>query len=142
MALGERLLYNYLDTGTTVMTGIVKGATTGGPTLMMSMVKTGSLSALVALDAETDTITLQAFWEVSNDGVTFVPIVPLNNAANVVWATGTAGADATVTKVLPAPESIYGWRYARVSVMNLVANGLIADTYEIGYCFEKDDLLA
>jgi hypothetical protein len=142
MALGERLSYNYLATGDTVMTGIVKGTTTGGPTLMMSMVKTGSLSALVKLLAETDTITLQAFWEVSNDGVTFVPIVPLNNAANVVWCTGTAGADVAVTKVLPAPESLYGWRYARVSVMNLVANGLIADTYGIGYCFEKDDLIA
>jgi hypothetical protein len=138
MSQSERLVYNYLDTGTVVLTGIAKGTTTPGPTLLMSEVKTATLSCLASVVADTATITLAVFWQVSNDGATFVNLVPLNNAAQVVWATGTT---TIVTQVLPAPESIYGWRYARASVINLVANGLIADTYRIGYCFEKDDLL-
>lgn len=142
MSASERLLFNYLDTGTTTLNGVVKGTTTGGPTLMMSMVTTNSLSAVVALDAETDTLTLEAFWQVSNDTTTWYEIPAYNNAAWVVWATGTAGADATVTKVLPAPDAVYGFRYARAAVRNQVANGLAADTYRIGYNFEKDDLLA
>ncbi len=142
MATNRRLMWNYLDTGTTVMTGIAKGTTTGGPTLDLRLVKAG-LSALVALDAETATLTLEAFWEVSNDAVTWYEVPPYNNAAFVVWATGTGGADPTITKVLPAPEAVQsGVRYARCSVRNLVADGLIADTYRIGYNFEKDDYVA
>lgn len=142
MARNERLLWNYADTGTTVMTGIVKGTITGGPTIDLRLVK-GGLSALVALDAETNTITLEAFWQVSPDGTNWYDVAPYNNAAFVVWATGTAGADATVTKVLPAPDCVYdGVRCARVVVRNLVADGLIADTYRVGYNFQKDDLIA
>jgi hypothetical protein len=139
----KRLVYNYLDTGTTVMTGILKTTVTGGPTLRLdNMVKDQTLSALVSVDAETDTITIEAIWEVSNDAVTWVVAPTLNNAATVVLATGTAGADALVTKVISAPSGVYGFRYARLSVINRVADGLIADTYRIGYNFEKADEIA
>lgn len=140
MAFNDRLFYNYLDTGTTVMTGIVKATTTGGPTIQMSDVKVDTLSALMTLVANTNTLTLEAFWEVSNDGVTFVEVPAYNNAAWVVWVTGT-GAPVSKTALLAAPSSIYGWRYARASVRNQVANGLIADTYRIGYCGQKDDFV-
>lgn len=134
-------MYNYLDTGTTVLTGNVAGTPVGGPTLDMSMVDdegSNTLSAIVALDAETDTITLEASWQVSNDASTWVDVTTLNNASQVVWATGTAGADALVTKVLPAPDCIHGFRYARVAVTNRVVNGLVADTYRIGYNFRRN----
>jgi hypothetical protein len=131
--------WNYLTTGTVVMTGIVKGTVTGGPKLTMSMVKPDTLSALVTVKADTDTITLSVLWEGSSDGNTYYEITPTNNAALVVWGTGTAGADAAVTKLLQAPEAAYGVPYARCSVKNLVADGLIADTYAIGYCFEQKD---
>ena len=142
MARNERLLNGYLATGATVMTGITAGTITGGNTLPMHLVKTSTLSATVTVDAETNTITISALWEVSNDDTTWVRCTPLNNAAIVVLATGTAGADTAVARVIAAPDSAYGWRYARCSVLNLVADGLIADTYAIGYNFEKEDLAA
>ena len=128
----------YLATGTTVMTGIAKGTTTGGPALDMSLVKPPTLSATVTLKAETDTITLEAFWEVSNvagGGGSYMEIPSYANTAFTAWGTGTAGADTAVTKVLPAPECVYAFLYARCSVRNKVADGLIADTYAIGYNF-------
>lgn len=139
----KRLLYDYLNTGVVDMNGIVADVITGGPTLDMRLVRQelNTLSALVALDAETNTVTLEAYWQVSNDATTWVDTTPFNNAARVVWATGTGGADALVTQVLPAPDAVYGWRYARVCVVNRVVNAVTGDTYEIGYCFEKDDLI-
>lgn len=142
MATGIMRRTGYLATGKTVMTGIVKGTTTGGPALNMALVKPGTLSAEVTVEAETDTITIEAFWEVSSvagGGGTYYPVTSLNNAAQVVWATGTAGDDAVITKVLPAPDCVYGYPYARCSVKNLVADGLIADTYAIGYNFVQED---
>lgn len=137
----KRLLNNYLDTGTTVLTSVVAGTITGGPTLNMQLVRQdiNTLSALVTLDMETNTITGWAYWQVSNDDSTWVDVPTVNNAAVVLWATGTAGADAVVTKALPAPDCVLGWRYARVAVVLGVTNGLIADTYRIGYNFEKDE---
>jgi hypothetical protein len=100
------------------------------------------VSALVTLDAETDTITLEASWQVSNDDTTWYDVIPLNNAAQVVWATGTAGADASVSAVLPMPPACDGMRYARIAVTPRVTDGLIADTYAVGYNLIKADLIA
>jgi len=138
MGLNQNKAYNQADTGTTVMTGIVAGTTTGGPTLLMSKVVGNTLSALVTVEAETNTLTISVKWQVSNDNSTWVDVAPYNNAAFVVWATGTGGDDAVITKMLPLPASAYGWKYARAAVLNLVADGLIADTYRIGYCYEQD----
>jgi hypothetical protein len=140
MARNEALVNNYLATGTTNLNGATAGTAVGGPTLLTSLVESG-LSALVTLDAETDTITLEASWQVSNDDSTWVDVAPYNNAAFVVWATGTAGADAAVTKSLGFPDGSWkGWRYARVAVTPKVTDGLTADTYAIGYNYVKDDL--
>ena len=137
----KRLLNNYLDTGAVDMNTIVAGVITGGPTLDMTKVRQdlNTLSALVSLDMETNTITGWAYWQVSNDDTTWVDIAETNNAAVVIWATGTVGADALVTKCLPAPDAVYGWRYARVCVVLGVTNGVTNDIYRIGYCFEKDE---
>lgn len=137
MAKSSKIINGYLATGTTVLTGVVAGTITGGPTLNMDLVADDTLSALVSVDAETNTITIESVWEVSNDASTWYECRGLNNAAIVVLATGTAGADALVTRVLEAPKAAYGWRYARCSVRNLVANGLSADTYSVSYNFRK-----
>lgn len=101
-----------------------------GATLDMTKVESGTLSAVCTVDAETNTLTIAAQWEVSNDGTTFYVCSPSNNAANVVLATGTSSADAAVTKCVEANQSVYGWRYARV---RLVSGVTTADgTNDIG----------
>lgn len=117
------------------------GTIEGGATLLMDKVEIGSLSATVTVDAETSTITIAAVWEVSNNGTTWLLCTPVNNAAAVVLATGTAGADAAVTRVIPANDAVYGWRYARCSVQNGVATGAAVDTYAIAYNYLRRDFL-
>lgn len=103
--------------------------------------KVSALSALVTLLAETNTFTWSSKWQVSNDKVTWVDLANgAQNAASVVIATGTAGADTAVTKAIPAPECIYGWKWARIALVTGVATGAAADTYAVGYCFRTNNL--
>lgn len=98
--------------------------------------KVRSLSALVTVDAETTSFTFAAKWQVSNDGSTWVDVANgSQNAAAVVLATGTAGADAAVSKAIPAPEAIYGWRKARIALVTGGATGAAVDTYALGYSY-------
>ncbi len=98
--------------------------------------KVRNLSALVTVDAETTSLTFTGKWQVSNDGSTWVDVANgSQNAAGVVLATGTGGADAAVAKAYPAPESAYGWRKARFALTNAGAAGTTSDTYTIAYCF-------
>jgi hypothetical protein len=98
----------------------------------------GTLASLVIVDAETNTLTLSAYWQVSEDGSTWYDVAGTpSNPANVVLATGTAGADAAVTKVLPAPAAVYAWTFARVAVVNGVATGAATDTYSIQYKYVR-----
>lgn len=117
------------------------GTDKAGATLLMLLVKAGSLSSLVTVDAETNTLTMTARWQVSNDASTWVDVVVPNNPANVALATGTGGADAAVSRAIAAPEAVYGWRYARLVVQNGVATGATADTYAIGYCYDRADVV-
>lgn len=101
--------------------------------------KVRALSALVTVDAETSTFTWAAKWQVSNDGSTWVDVANgSQNAAAVVLATGTAGADAAVTKAIPAPDAIYGWRKARLTLVTGGTTGASADTYSIAYSYRAD----
>lgn len=131
--------YNAHSTGTLNLNTVVAGTTTGGNAVEMgdnTRQKVRSLSALVTVDAETDTITITGKWQVSNDGSTWVDIANgPQNAAGVVLATGTGGADAAVTKCYPAPDAVYGWRKARFAIVNGVVTGNTADTYAISYCY-------
>lgn len=98
--------------------------------------KVRNLSALASVDCETSTMTMAGFWEVSNDGTTWVTVTNgPQNAASVVFATGTAGADPVVTRAFEAPPAVYGWRKARFSIINGVAAGAAADTWAISYSF-------
>jgi len=119
--------------------GVASGTLTGGSTVRMRDVSPGTLSALVTVDCETNTMAVSAQWEVSNDASTWYLCAPVNNAATVVLATGTGGADASVTRVIPANDAVYGYRYARCSVQNLVAQGNTSDTYAISYNYRMPD---
>lgn len=120
------------------LNGAVAGTVTAGASLEMgdnSRPKTRYLSALVTVDAETNGLTLAGRWQCSSDNSTWFDAANgSQNAASVVLATGTAGADASVTKVIPAPEAVNGWRYARFVLVNGVQTGTASDTYSIGYC--------
>lgn len=117
------------------LNSVVATTVTPGNTVDTTRVARGSLSALVTVKAETDTLTITAKWQVSNDGSTWVDVALPNNAANVALATGTSAADAAVTRAIMAPDAVYGWHYTRVAIVNGVATGASTDTYSMSYCY-------
>lgn len=120
---------------------LVAGSVIAGNALLTgdnSRQKVRNLSALVTVDCETDTLTMAFKWQVSNNGSTWVDVANgSQNAAAVVFATGSAGSDAAVTKMFPAPDSVYGWKYVRAAIVTGVTTGAAVDTYSIGYCFRS-----
>lgn len=103
--------------------------------------KVRNLSALVTVDCETDTLTMAGRWEVSNDGTTWVTVTNgTQNAAGVVFATGTGGADADVVRCFPASEAVYAWRKARFSIVTAAVTGNTVDTYSIGYQYRTNSV--
>lgn len=108
-------------------------------TVNMLNVTPGTLACEIALDGETDTITLTPKWQVSRDaGSTWIDVAPTpENGAYTAQVTGTAGADATVTRVIPAPDGVYGYPLARVGVLVGVVTGAAVDTYAASYSWMK-----
>lgn len=139
MARNDRLVRLYQQT-TGNLDGVAATTATGMGSLLMHIVEKGTLSARIVVDVETDTMTLAAKWQMSHDGSTWEDCAVPNNAANVTLATGTGGADATVTVNLSAPDAVYGARYARIALVNGVAEGNATDTYDVSYSFARDDL--
>lgn len=120
--------------------GVTAGSALNGNSLFIGgdTVKISHLSALVDCDIETNTITFTPKWQVSNDATTWYDLANgPQNAAGVAIGTGTAGADAQVQKVIPAPDCIYGYRFARLALVVGVATGATADTYSIGYSYNQ-----
>jgi len=116
----------------------VAGTTTGGTALATADIAPGTLSCLFVIDAETDTITITGKFQVSADNSTWYDLAgDAQNPANVTMATGTAGADATVNKVLPVPTEALGWKYVRAAIVNGVATGGAADTYAFTFYYRK-----
>lgn len=108
------------------------GTTTGLTAIPTANIKDGTLGALVTLDIETNTITVAFGWQVSDDNSTFYDMPPENNAALVVFGTGTAGADASVSKVVPAPRAAWkAWKYIRPALYVGVTTGAAVDTYSV-----------
>lgn len=97
------------------------------------------LSALVTLEAETNTLTIRPKWQTSNDGSVWVDCIDQVNATATVQATGTAGADSPGTRIVEAPPSAYGSRFARCSAVNAAQTGNTTDTYAIGYNYVSFD---
>lgn len=114
---------------------LVAGSVIAGNTVDTSRLAKGTLSALVTVDCETNTLTMTAKWQVSNDASTWVDVALTNNAANVTLTTGTSSADADVAKAIVAPDAVFGWTYARLVIVTGVVTGNAVDTYSIGYCY-------
>lgn len=117
--------------------GNVAGTVVGGTSVFMGQAwrKVMGLSALVSVTAATSTLTFSAKWQVSNDNSTWLDIANgSQNAAAVVLATGTT---TIVTKVIPAPDSVYGYAFARVAISNGVATGGSSDLYAMSYNYRQ-----
>lgn len=109
----------------------VDGATVS---MVASRIETGSMSANVYALATTNTLTITAKWQVSDDGVTFRDCKPSNGATNVALVTGT-GSAVTDTVCLAAPDCVYGKKYARVRLVSGVGvgGGLGVDEGSVSY---------
>lgn len=107
------------------------GTVTGHSAISTTNIAAGTLSCLFVVDAETDTLTIAGSWQVSDDNSTWYDLVPSNNAATVVLATGTSGADATVSKCLVCPDNALGWKFVRPAVTCGVTTGTVNDTYSM-----------
>lgn len=99
--------------------------TVNGNAVDLREVEPGTLSVHVKVLGDTNTITLTGKWQVQlKDGATWVDCAgDAQNPANVALATGTAGADAAVEKVIPFPASCYAYRKARFVVVTGVGVG-------------------
>lgn len=109
-----------------------------GAKVDMAAVDPGTLSAHVQVTAQTSTLTIYASWQVSMDDTTYYDVAPVNNAALVALATGTAGADTAVNKVIPAPDAAYAWKYARVQLYTGVASATTGDLGGIKYYYREN----
>ncbi len=119
---------------------VLAGADVAGAAVFMGNIapKVKSLSAKLILDVETNTITISGVWQVSNDNSTWFDVANgTQNAAAVALGTGTAGADASITKVLQAPDAVYGWQWARLAMRVGVTTGASVDTYTISYAYRQ-----
>jgi hypothetical protein len=111
--------------------------TNAGPTLAMNDVTVGTLSALVYGQAKVNLMTLEPQWQVSADASTWYDAKTANNAASVVMTTGT-GAAVPATVVVSAPDAVYGWAYARCSVVSRLADAVDGDDeYNVSYNYLK-----
>lgn len=114
------------------------GTTTAGTALSTADIQPGTLSCLFTLLAETNTITLTGKFQVSDDNSTWYNLAgDAQNPANVLVATGTAGADTAVSVVLPVPPSVIGWKWVRPAVVNLVTTGAAGDTYAMTFRYRR-----
>lgn len=115
---------------------VASGVTTGGTGISTANVQHGTLSCHFALDAETDTFTMTAKFQVSADGSTWYDLAgDAQNPANVVLATGTAGADAVVNRVIPVPPAAMGWKLVRPAIVAGGTTGAAVDTYAMTWYF-------
>jgi len=116
----------------------VAGTTTAGTAISTANLEPGSVSCLFTLLADTNTLTLTGKFQVSDDNSTWYDLAgDAQNPANVAVATGTAGADTAVTRVLPLPPSALGWKWIRAAIVNGVATGASIDTYAFSWHYRR-----
>lgn len=116
---------------------LVAGSVQAGTAIFLGRAwrKVAGLSALVSVTAATSTLTLAAKWQVSVDNSTWLDVANgTQNAASVVLATGTT---TIVTKVLPAPDVVYGYPFARVAIVTGVATAGASDLYAMSYSYRQ-----
>lgn len=115
----------------------VAGSTTAGTAVQPLQWERASVSCLATVLAETNTLTLTVKFQVSLDNSTWYDVAgDAQNPANVLLATGTAGADVAVSRVFPVPPSATRWPWLRAAVVNGVATGAVGDTYAFTFQYE------
>lgn len=131
------LMQGVLATGETACSTDTAPQTNAGPTLAMNDVTVGTLSALVYMQAKVNGLTLEAQWQASKNGTTWYDVKPANNAATVVAVTGT-GSNVNTTIIVSAPDGVYGYPYARCSVISRTQDAVDAnDEYSVEYNYLK-----
>ena len=138
MALTNRIKQNQQPLAVAGFTGAAPQTVTGNTVSMVAQnIWPGTLSATVYALATTNTLTLTAKWQVSNDGSTFRDAYPSNRPSNVAIATGTGGA-VTDTIDVAAPDCVYAHLYSRVIVVSGVGvgGGLAVDEASIAYSWQ------
>ena len=136
MPKNERIISDYQATSGN-LDGLAAGTITPGAVLSTQTIRDGTLSARFTVEAETDTIQIEALWQVSRNGKTGW------RECQLAWvlAIGTAGDDAPVEKVVDAPSAPNGYAYVRAAVRNKVAVGAATDTWAIDYSYERSDIV-
>jgi hypothetical protein len=116
--------------------GITSGNTVNGNWIFMgqNFRKVRDLLALAAFTAATASLTATGKWQGSNDETTIYDLTGSNNAARVVFATGTA---AIVTAAFDAPLAAYGFKYARFVFVIGAETGGTSDLYSIAYSYRQ-----
>lgn len=113
-----------------------------GASLLMAKIQPGTLSAHVTTDPETNTLAVFAKWQVSVDASTWYDVVGApNSPANVAIATGTSGSDATVNAVVPAPDAVYAWPYARIQLYTGTGVATTGDSGGAKYYYRENGLV-
>jgi hypothetical protein len=125
---------------TNVVTGSLNGVSnasvTGAGVFMgTSFLKVDNFSAYLIVTAATSSVVVKPYWQVSNDNSTYKTV---QNDPNCILQLGIATGAENVTEVLPAPEAVKGYRYARCMLAVSGATGLTADLYSIGYSYRQN----
>ncbi len=119
----------------TAFTGAAPQNVDGNTVSMIAeKVAIGSMSANVYALATTNTLTITAKWQVSDDNSTWRDCKLPNGALNVALVTGT-GSAVTDTLCLAAPDCVYGKPYARVRLVSGTGSGggLAVDEGSVSY---------
>ncbi len=122
------------------------GATTGAKVYSNSLFigendrKVADLSARVVATLTVTSATYKATWQGSNDNTTFDDLAHSpENPAGVAILTGTVSATATIA--IGAPNSAYGYKYARLSVLlTSTTAGSTNDAIIIGLNYRQLDV--
>jgi hypothetical protein len=119
----------------TSATGVAVTGFTGSAPQQVSAISLATddwdnLSVLFYAKATTNTLTVTGKWQVSADGGSnWYDVYVENNAALVAQVTGT-GSAVTATRVIDAPEAVYGWPNVRFVAVSGVGSGGGAGTDE------------
>lgn len=124
---------------TSIVTGtldtVSNASVTGsGVFLGTSFQKVENLTAYLIVTAATSSMTVTPYWQVSNDNSTYKTI---HNAPNCPINLPVATGAENVTEVVPAPQQIHGYRYARCMLLVGGATGGATDLYSIGYSYRQ-----
>ena len=105
----------------------------------MGDLEPGTLSVLLYAQATTNTLTLTGKWQVSLKGTTadtWYDAMTVNDAANVLLVTGT-GSAVNSTRFVEAPDSVYGYRFARYVLVTGGTTASTGDEYSMSYQYMR-----